>query len=136
MMSDAQGHLHFDDLLRGQEMWQPSICDRKATPSSLILRRRTEAEHLETATVGEHRPVPVHEAVQPSGFGNKVVTGPQEKMIGVAEDDPCSHVGQFRGEALTDAWVPTGMKTGVSMAPLVVCKRPSLAAEPALFFSS
>ena len=48
---------------------------------------RRQAEHLVAAAVGEDRPVPADEAVQAAGARDEVGAGPQEQVIGVAEDD-------------------------------------------------
>ena len=53
----------------------PSIGERNRTPSSVILRRLAQAEHLEAAGVGEDRALPVHEAVQPAVRAHDLVPG-------------------------------------------------------------
>ena len=71
----------------------PSIGERNRTPSSVILRRLSQAEHLEAAGVGEDRPLPVHEAVQPAMRAHDFGARPQHQMEGVAQHD-------LRAEAL------------------------------------
>ena len=44
-------------------------------------------EDLETAAVGEHGMVPMHEAVDASSLANDVDTRPQIQMVSVSEDD-------------------------------------------------
>src|SRR5688572_24832812 len=46
-----------------------------------------QAEHLEAAAVGENRPVPPDEAMQPPSPRNQLVAGTQEQVIRIAEDD-------------------------------------------------
>ena len=45
-----------------------------------------EAEQLEAAAIGQDRPVPAHEAVQPAQRGDDLFAGPQREMVGVAQD--------------------------------------------------
>src|SRR4051794_12427499 len=46
-----------------------------------------EAEHLVAAAVGEDRPPPAREPVEPAEPPNQRVARPQVEVIGVAEDD-------------------------------------------------
>ena len=46
-----------------------------------------EAHHLIAAAVGEDRPLPTHEPVQPAQARNPLGAGSQHQMIGVAQDD-------------------------------------------------
>ena len=46
-----------------------------------------ERENLVTAAVGQDRPVPVHEAMQSAEMPNHFHSGPNEKVIGVSEND-------------------------------------------------
>jgi hypothetical protein len=96
-----------------------------------------EAEDLESAAVGEDGQGPVHEAVEAAGGGQDLESGPDEEMVGVAQDDLGAGFEEFRGSmALTEAWVPTGMKTGVSMTPWAVVSRPRRALVPGSVASS
>ena len=45
-----------------------------------------EREHLKAARVGEDRPVPSHELMQPAEIANELVARPQMQMVRVAED--------------------------------------------------
>ena len=45
-----------------------------------------EREDLEAAGVGDQRPLPAHEAVQPAGGGDPLRPGRDEQVVGVAED--------------------------------------------------
>ena len=56
-------------------------------PSSSMRARRRQAEDLIAAAVGEDRPVPADEAVQPAAPRDQLVARPQVQVIGVAEDD-------------------------------------------------
>ena len=46
-----------------------------------------QAEDLVAAAVGEDRPRPADEAVQAAAPRDQLVAGPQQQVIGVAEDD-------------------------------------------------
>ena len=63
--------------------------------------QRIEAEQLKTARVREDGAVPRHELMEASEFADQLMTGPQEQMIGVGENDPrVEFIGQV---ALRDA---------------------------------
>src|SRR5262245_42155693 len=47
----------------------------------------SEAEHLKAAAVRQDRPVPADEMMQAPTSRDQLVAGPQEEMIGVAEND-------------------------------------------------
>ena len=51
------------------------------------LAQPAQAEDLEAAGIGEDRPRPVHELVQPAEPPDRLVPRPQIQMIGVAEND-------------------------------------------------
>ena len=59
----------------------------EACPLFGNFRQVLQAENLETATVGENRPLPVHEPVQTAETADKFMTGPEIEVVGVAEDD-------------------------------------------------
>ena len=46
-----------------------------------------QAHHLEAARVGQDRPLPVHQAVQPPEPRHPLGPGPQHQVIGIAEQD-------------------------------------------------
>ena len=82
------------------------------------LGQAAKAHHLIAAAVGQDRPVPAHEPVQPAQPRDPLGGRAQHQVIGVAEDD----VGPARRDlagrsALTVAAVPTGMKAGVRIVP-------------------
>ena len=52
-----------------------------------------EAEHLKAAAVGEHRAIPADESMQAAPPRDQLVAGPEEQVIGVAEDDLGAAVG-------------------------------------------
>ena len=54
-----------------------------------------QAEDLETAAVGQDSLFPVHEFMQSSRFFDQVVTGPQEQVIRIAENDLGAHIVEF-----------------------------------------
>lgn len=62
----------------------------------------TQRPDLETAGVGQDRPVPAHELVQTAQFFDDVCAGAQHQVVGVAEDNAgIDVVGEIgRGQAL------------------------------------
>ena len=50
-------------------------------------QRVAQREDLEAAGVGEDRPVPGHEAVQPAELGDQLVARPEVQVVRVAEHD-------------------------------------------------
>ena len=46
-----------------------------------------QAENLETAGIGEDRARPRHEAMEAAQFVDQFVTGAEEQVVGIAEDD-------------------------------------------------
>ena len=88
--------------------------------------RVAQREDLEAARVGEDRPVPGHEAVQPAELGDQLVAGPEVQVVRVAEHDLRARARELaRVEPLTVAFVPTGMKAGVWTRPCAVCSTPA-----------
>jgi len=64
-------------------------------------RQILEAEDLEAAAVGQDRSGPVHEAVETAEALDQLMAGPDEEMVGVAEDDLGPHLQQIlRGHRL------------------------------------
>ena len=83
----AQGPLHRHGLLRPQE-------DRAAIDGGPELDPRfgdsahgPQTEDLEAAGVGQDRPRPVHEAVQPPQVPDGLGAGAQHQVKGIAQDD-------------------------------------------------
>ena len=115
----------------GVSTWaEPSMCERKVTPSSSILRRSLERHDLEAAGVGQDRPRPAHEPVQ--------AAQPRDALgaRAAASGGRCCPARSRRRSrrptaaviALTVPPVPTGMKAGVSTVPCAVVMRPRRAA--------
>ena len=46
-----------------------------------------ERENLVTAAISQDRPIPAHEAVKSAEMPNHLHPGPNEKMVGVSEND-------------------------------------------------
>ena len=59
------------------------------------LAARGEAEHLISPAVGEDRPVPADEAMQPPAPRDEPFAGPQVQVIRVAQDDLRAGVDQL-----------------------------------------
>src|SRR3954451_10396400 len=57
-------------------------------PDDAALR---EAEHLKAAAVGENRTRPPDKPMEPAAPGNQLISGTQEQVVGVAEDDLGAH---------------------------------------------
>ena len=93
------------------------------------LAQAGEAEDLESAGIGEDGARPRHEAVQSAHGADQVRAGAEVKMIGVGQQDAdVQFVRSSRCVSpLTVAWVPTGMKTGVSMSREECASRPARA---------
>ena len=66
------------------------------------LAQRAEAEHLEAARIGENRPLPAHEAVQPAVRRDDVDARAQPQVKRVAQDDLRADVEQFVGRHRLD----------------------------------
>ena len=72
----------------GVSMWrEPSMCDWKRTPSSVILRSLLSDMTWKPPRVGEDRAVPAHEAVQAAEPRDALGAGAQHQVIGVGEHD-------------------------------------------------
>ena len=54
-----------------------------------------EREDLEAAGVGDQRPLPAHEAVQPAGGGDPLRPRRDEQVVGVAEDQLVAELGDL-----------------------------------------
>ena len=66
--------------------------------------------------------------MQPAELLDELRAGAEVQVVGVAEDDLRAELLELaRSTALTVARVPTGMKTGVSMTPCAVVRRPARA---------
>ena len=59
----------------------------RISPRCMVMAPVREREHLETAGIGEDRPVPAREAVQAAVRLDDLEAGPQVEMERVAEDD-------------------------------------------------
>ncbi len=64
----------------------PSRCDWKWTPCSSTFRRLGKAEHLVAAAVGEDRPRPAAEAMQPAASRDQLVARTEIQVIRIAEN--------------------------------------------------
>ena len=83
----AQRELHVHRVFR-IELHLAAV-DRRAKAHALLADppQAAQAEHLESAGVGEQCLPPVHEAVQPAVSADDRGAGPQQQVQGVAEDD-------------------------------------------------
>ena len=83
------------------------------------LAQIAQAEDLESARVRQDGPRPGHEFVQPAELADQFMSGAQEEVIGVGQDDFGVKLALDIAliMPLTVACVPTGIKTGVSIVP-------------------
>ena len=97
----------------------PSMWEAKVTPSSVMLRKPGQGEHLEAAGVGEHGPVPAHELVQAAHGLHRLIPGAQVEVVGVGQLHLAADLLQIQGghRPLMAPWVPTFMNTGVCTVP-------------------
>ena len=85
-------------------MRAPSTGDWNVTPFSVIFLKGAEAPDLETAGVGEDRPVPMHEAMQAAVRADDLDAGPEHKMECIAENNLGAGFGDLlRRQALDRA---------------------------------
>jgi hypothetical protein len=68
----------------------PSMWLRKVDAVFVDLALTGQAEDLEAARIGEDRPVPAHERVQPAEAFDQLVAGTQVEVIGVGQDELCA----------------------------------------------
>ncbi len=83
----AEQALDFHRPLRRQHMTGAVDMAGKGDAFLAHLRQRGKAHHLIAAAIGQDRPVPSHETVQPAQRGHALRAGPQHQMIGVAQND-------------------------------------------------
>ena len=83
----AQGFLNLHRLFRCQKMRRPIDMRLKVRAILGDLAHGAETENLIAAAICQDRPGPIHEAMQPAQFAYQLMTGPQIKMICIAEQD-------------------------------------------------
>ena len=73
----------------GREARRGAVVDAAERDAVVVDRehRVAQREDLEAARVGQDRPVPAHEPVQPAELGDQLVAGPEVQVVGVAEHD-------------------------------------------------
>ncbi len=83
----VEQRLDLDRALRRQLIGRP--VDMRAEGDALLgeLAQLGQRHHLEAAAVGQDRPLPVHEIMQPAQRRHLLGARPQHQMIGVAEED-------------------------------------------------
>ncbi len=93
----AQVGLDLHGLLRPHE--DPPPVDVGGEGNSLLrnLPQSRQGEHLETAGVGEHRPVPVHKTVKPPQLLHHPIAGAQVQVVGVGQLDLTAQLLQIQG---------------------------------------
>ena len=67
------------DTSGDKNFFDPSIWERKVTPVFRNLSHLPETKDLKTAAIGKNRILPIHKAMNPAGFMNQILTGPQNK---------------------------------------------------------
>src|SRR5262249_3337655 len=72
-----------------------------------------KAIDLKAAAIGEDRPPPAHEAMQPAQLGNQLIAGPQGEVVGVAEENLHADLFKLRGrESFDGGLVADGRENG------------------------
>ena len=56
-----------------------------------------QRENLEATGIGKNRPRPLHERMEPAEVPHDLHAGPDEKVIGISENDLRAERGQFVG---------------------------------------
>src|SRR5256714_10838387 len=62
-----------------------------------VLAQLREEENLETAAVGQDRPIPIHETMKPAKFPDHLESWPNEQMISVPENNLRLELDQLAG---------------------------------------
>ena len=99
----AEHALDFHGFLRPEKQQRAVQVRTELDAVLLDLADFREAENLEAAAVGQNRPVPIHELVQPAGGADDVEAGPDVQVIGVAENDLRAHLAEFARVERLDA---------------------------------
>jgi hypothetical protein len=79
--------LHPDCVLRGEPVERPVEVAAERHPIVVDHPQVAERHDLEATGIGEDRPIPGHELVQPAEPRDPLVTGAQVEVIGVGQDD-------------------------------------------------
>ncbi len=91
----------------------PSTGEAKRHPLLGDLAFVRQREHLEAAGIGEDRPLPANEPMQPAEFTNDIQARSQEQVKGVAQDDLGTYLDEVaRGHGLHRAVGAHGHKRG------------------------
>ena len=91
----AERRLDFHRGLRPDETRRSVEMTLKMHAFLRDLAQLREAENLEAARVREDRPIPRHEAMQPAEMPDDLDAGPDEKMVGISENDLRAELPQF-----------------------------------------
>src|SRR2546427_7451249 len=77
----AKRDLNINRELGAQEM--RAAVEMRLEPDAVFtdIAQRTQAEDLKSAAVGEDRPVPSHEPVEPAQTRHRLLSGPQEEVV-------------------------------------------------------
>ena len=79
--------LHLHRPLGRQHVRRPVEVRLEANAFFRFFGEFAEAHHLIAAAVGQDRPVPIHELVQPAERRHPLRAGPEHQMIGIAKQD-------------------------------------------------
>jgi hypothetical protein len=79
--------LNLDRALGGEHVAAAVDVAREGDRLLRHFRDVGQRHDLEAARVGEDRPAPAHEPMQPAQPGQPLGPGPQHQMVGVAQDD-------------------------------------------------
>ena len=79
--------MHVDGRLRCEQVLVTVEVRRKHHAVLADLGQRVEAEDLESPGIGENRPGPRHELVEPAQRADRLMTGSEEQMVRIRKDD-------------------------------------------------
>ena len=113
------GHVHPQrllyphHLLRRQKVRRTVQVGAERHPLLGDLAHGRQAQHLVAAAVGQDRPVPAHERVQPAHVPDQLLPRAHVQVVGIAEDDLARHLAEIaRGEGLDRAAGADGHEGG------------------------
>ncbi len=81
----AQADLRLDGALRAEEVRRAVEMRAKCNPFLVDFAKLVQAENLEAAGIGQDRPRPRHETMQPAQLADGFHPGTQVEVIGIAE---------------------------------------------------
>jgi len=93
----AAGATRLVGLLRGRAREHVDLF------ADAVLQAEAQREDLKTTAIGDDRPVPGHEAVQPAQVAHRLRARSQQQVIGIGEQYACTQVAQLGRRDALDA---------------------------------